>query len=106
MAAIRICSGGIACCKSAFSRADHRLYTGTAGAGLLREMEPDMQGINAFQLRYSAFSAEEGVTGCIDAAIVNKDEMNEAETGRRATINGRMARFIVSQIKRSRHRIC
>lgn len=43
--------------------------------GFLREMEPDMQEINAFQLRYNAFFSQKRVsTGCIDTLhyLVNK----------------------------------
>ncbi len=83
MAAIRICSGGIACCKARLAAPITDTQVRLA-LGFLREMEPDMQEINAFQLRYNAFFSRKRVsTGCIDTLhyLVNKDEMNEAGKG-------------------------
>ena len=40
----------------------------------LREMEPDMQELNAFQMRYNAFSSPRmACTGCTDIKIYDDD---------------------------------
>ncbi|VDZ75861.1 protein yicN [Salmonella bongori] len=53
---------GIGCCKKPRLAAPITDTQVRLALGFLREMEPDMQEINAFQLRYNAFfQPEEGV---------------------------------------------
>lgn len=57
----RTCYVGIGCCKARLAApiTDARVRQALA---FLRELEPDMQEINAFQMRFNAlFQPEEGV---------------------------------------------